>query len=240
MSHDLSSIWVTAKRAAPDDIRVRLRTATFRSPTVGKLWWSVDPQNRRNRIGATTRFVIDGYPRSANTYTATAFRLANPTVEVRALLHTPLAIAEARRRGIPALLLVRRPDQAIASYLQLLPRLSPATAIRMYCEYYEASFAHLHWVVVADFTQVTADLGGVIRRCNERYGTTFREFAASPQEQSAVKTQIRELWGGHLATPLPSAHRRTATELIAGWTRADRAQLCKASHLYESFTEFLV
>jgi hypothetical protein len=63
--------------------------------------------------------------------------------------------------------LIREPDVALTD------------ALFAYARFYESLLPFRSRFVVADFEDVTKDFGTVIRRVNERFGTAFREFAAT-------------------------------------------------------------
>lgn len=128
-------------------------------------------------LGPDTDIVIEGFPRSANTFAVTAFRMAQPgPVTVAHHLHAVAHVARAVDRGVPVMLLVRPPDDAIASVLARKPALRPEDVAVAYAAFHEGVAAHLDGCVVAEFAEVTSDLGAVIARVNSRFGTDFAEF----------------------------------------------------------------
>jgi len=61
-----------------------------------------------SRITGETEVVIDGFPRSGNTFAVVAFRQAQSRrVSVAHHGHVPALAIEAHRRGVPALVLIR-------------------------------------------------------------------------------------------------------------------------------------
>lgn len=124
-----------------------------------------------------TQVVIDGFQRSANTFSVTAFQFAQPEpVNVAHHLHAAAQIAAAVRWRIPTMVLIREPDGAIISHMIRFPCVTPEQAIRNWSRFYEAVRAVRDGVVVADFEEVTGDFGVSIRRLNERFGTAFTPF----------------------------------------------------------------
>ena len=59
---------------------------------------------------------IDGYPRSANTYTVNLIRHFFPDVKMAHHLHTVAALKIALKLGVPSVVLIRPPLEAVASY----------------------------------------------------------------------------------------------------------------------------
>jgi hypothetical protein len=227
--------FIRLKHRVPADVRVRARTALFATPRLSAASWAVlDPRTRANRIDARTEVVLDGYHRSANTFAKTQFQLANPDVQVSSHMHNPSAIIIARRRRIPAVVLIRDPYDAVPSLLQFMVGVSPANAIRMWTRYYSVVEPYLDEVVVVDFEEAIAGFGDAVRRCNTRWGTDFVEPPASPEFQGSVRARINKGWEGNPGVPLPSRTRRSSASIREELLPADRAALEGARDLYVS------
>lgn len=225
------------KHRVPADVRVRARTAMFRAPRLAAFWVTLDPRSRANRIDSRTELVLDGYHRSANSFAAMQFRLANPGVRISDHLHTPGAIITASRHGIPAVVLIRDPYDAVPSLLQLMEGTRPSSAIRMWMRYYTVAEPYLTDAVVADFAQVIGSFGGVVRRCNVKWGTNFAEPPSTADFQRSVRNALSEDWRGHPGLPLPSGARRASASIREGLSPADRGALDAAHDFYESIKE---
>jgi hypothetical protein len=124
-----------------------------------------------------TEIVVEGFPRSGNTFAVAALRHAQDrAVRIAHHTHAPAHVIAAVRRGIPALVLARSPDDAVLEYVIRKPSLSLRQALRGYVRFYRPLLPYRGGFVVGLFSAVTTDFGQVIRRLNERFGTTFREF----------------------------------------------------------------
>jgi hypothetical protein len=131
-------------------------------------------------IGPRTELVIDGYTRSASTFAVYALQLAQPApVRLAHHLHAPAQLVEAARRGLPALLLIREPRDAILSQLVQEPNVAMADALTAYARFHRRLLPYRDRLEVADFEQVTNDFGSVIARLNQHFGTAFTEFEHS-------------------------------------------------------------
>lgn len=222
------------KQRVPADLRVRARTALFRAPRLGAASVVLDSRTRGNRIDSHTEIVLDGYHRSANSFAGTQFALANPDVRVSTHIHSPGAIITACRHQIPAIVLIRDPYDAVPSLMQLMVGTRPSSAIRMWTRYYSVVEPYLDRVVVADFGEVIEDFGGVVRRCNVKWGTAFVEPHPSVDFENSVRAKIAESWQGHPGVPLPSSRRRSSESIRADLSPPERAALEAAHDLYES------
>jgi hypothetical protein len=128
-------------------------------------------------FGPDTEIVIEGFPRSANSFAVNAFRLAQARpVRIALHLHAPAQVLAAGHDRVPAIVLVREPREAIVSYLLWQPGIGVRLATRSYLSFYRTLEPYESSFVVASFGQVTTAFGAVIRRVNHRFGTSFREF----------------------------------------------------------------
>jgi hypothetical protein len=107
-------------------------------------------------------------------------------------LHAPIQLVDAARRGIPALAIVRNPGDAAASVTIRSPHVSLEQALEAYVRFYQPLAAHRDRCMVARFEDVTSDLGAVIQRLNERFGTSFTPFQHTEQNVKAVYALIEE------------------------------------------------
>jgi hypothetical protein len=128
-------------------------------------------------VGAGTELVLEGFPRSANTFAAVAFQSAQPRpVRLAHHLHARGQILRAVGAGIPAIVLVRDPAEAVASLVMRAPHLTLRDALRGYARFYTPLIRCRDDVVIGRFADVTSDFGRVIDEVNARFGTRFARF----------------------------------------------------------------
>lgn len=229
-------------------MRHRARTLVFDSPAV-----YLPFARRKYRgpspavIGPETELVIDGYFRSANTFAVYAFQLSQDRlVRLAHHLHAPAQLIEAARNGIPALLLIRRPRDAILSEL-LYDDVALPDAMVAYSRFYTSLLPHLDSFVIAEFTQVTSDFGAVVRRLNARFGTSFGEFPHSEagtreclalvRQRGSLSDVILGFESGvitreELSRELPALERKSkAPELREAWVPSPERSRAKSALL---------
>src|SRR2546421_9409717 len=101
------------------------------------LWYS-RRHHGPNVVSHDTELVIEGFPRTANTFTVFAFQMAQAApVRVAHHLHAPAQVIFAARRGIPVLVLVRPPEDAVLSLASWSPYVSLGQALAAYARFYE-------------------------------------------------------------------------------------------------------
>ena len=164
--------------------RHRLRTHVTEHPALylpiarAKRALRVDVRDlQRQVINSRTELVIEGYTRCGTTFAVYALQLSQERpVRLAHHWHAPAQLIEAAHRKIPALLVIRRPEDAILSQLVREPNVTIHDALVAYSRFYECLFPFRQSFVVGEFEQVTHEFGPVIRRLNARFGTSFAEF----------------------------------------------------------------
>jgi hypothetical protein len=139
-----------------------------------------------------TEIVIEAFARSAQSFVVAAFRLAQEPHAVRIAHHThsPSTVIDGIRRGIPSLVIVRAPEDAILSYVIRTPAISLRGALRGYVRFHRPLLSYRDRLVVATFEQVTGELAGVTARVNERFGTAFGAFDPTEANVERVFAEI--------------------------------------------------
>ncbi len=159
-------------------------------------------------VGPGTDVVIEGYPRSANSFAVAAFRHAQPEpVRIAHHVHVPANAIAGVRRGLPTLVVVREPADAVVELVLAKPALTVAQALRGWIRFYRPLLAHRGWLVVATSEEVLSDFGGVTRRMNERFGASFAEFDESDEAVEAARRGSGEYFEGRRGPGLPLVGR---------------------------------
>jgi hypothetical protein len=198
-------------------------------------------------VGPNTQIVIDGFPRSANTFAVIAFGMAQPhPVEVAHHVHLPAQILAAVKASVPTILLIREPEAVVASLVLRFPHISLAKALKRYVRFYKLLAPHRGAMVVADFPDVVSDYGSVIRRVNERFETRFAEFRHTPESVAECLDLIGDWDRGRFGAgeafdrraARPSSARESMKTELRPFYRSDRLAGVRgeAEHLYGFFT----
>ncbi len=145
-------------------------------------------------VSPSTDIVIEGYPRSANTFAFAAFLLAQERqVRIAHHVHGPAQVIWAARHSLPVLLLIRDPVDAVLSLVMRQPAVSLRQALKDYIRFHQMVYRYHASYVVADFDKVTSDYGRVIRKVNSRFGTSFEEFEHTPENVQRCYELIEEM-----------------------------------------------
>jgi len=120
--------------------------------------------------------MIDGFPRSANSFALEGFLMrAIGDCKISSHHHAPLAVFAAVKMKKPVLIVIRDPYQAIAAYSLYNGYLSLGYCIETYLSYYSRIEPLREFVCFASFDEVIQRLDVVIRRVNRRFSTNFSE-----------------------------------------------------------------
>lgn len=189
--------------------------------------------NDRSRlVRPDTDLVIEGFPRSANSFSVFAF--LNSGAGDMALahhVHSPSQIILAARYRRPAILLVRAPEDAVIAGLAKIATHTAADLLRAYALYYESLLPLRDHYVIAPFETVTTDSGRIVSAVNRRFATSFEAIDPERHAQLSKAFLAQEKLDG-----LNTAVSRTRNTIPAGiraGRHADRAHAAY-SHLLEA------
>jgi len=206
----------------------------------------IRPKTRPITVCKGTEIVIEGFPRCANTFAVAAFTFAQQRqVKIARHLHAPAQVIAAARKGIPCIVLIRKPRDAVLSLLVRAPHISAEQAIKDYIRFYSSVAPYRDKFVIGRFEEVTADFGEVIRRVNARFGTSFRPFEHTEEnlrqvfqiveEMDKQDTGLREVKEETVARP--SSHRVILKNMAKAKLETPKAKrlLTEAEKVYSMF-----
>lgn len=196
---------------APTGARVVARRAVRRAhellgdaPVFLPLQRLLTPEGARERaVTHRTELVIEGFPRSGNTFAAKAFTLSQTRpVVVASHVHLPAQVKLAVRRGVPTMVLVRDPADAAVSMAIADAHHRVEHLVDYWIHYHREIRPLCPDVLLVTFTEAIDDFGEVIDRLNDRFGTRFdrfdhdavaveRVFAAIDDKQRTVHGEAR-------------------------------------------------
>src|SRR5829696_4316770 len=185
------------------DAREWARRYVGRHPFLFYNFYRLRPNYRDLLVDRRTQIVIEGFPRSGNTFAVVAFRQAQrESVRVAHHLHMPAQVIRAAKWGIPTLLLARKPTDAALFLVIREPGVSIRQALKHYISFYEKAANYRDALVVGFFEEVTRDYGAVLERVNAKFGTEFSTFVHSEVNAKSVFDRIEEvhrsMFGGRL------------------------------------------
>jgi hypothetical protein len=167
-------------------LKYRLVSRIRPYPTLFLPYASFASAHNQARVRRETEIVIEGFERSGNTFAVIAFSTAQTRqVEIAHHLHAAAQIIYAAKRHMPAIVLLRAPEDAILSFLLFHPAISASQAMKTWLRFYTPLLPFKERFVLARFETVVSDFGRVIRSVNGRFGTEFREFEHTDENVNA-------------------------------------------------------
>jgi hypothetical protein len=230
----------------PKTLRHRLHLALIESPVLRALYVRCRRKLRPLAPNQRTVLVVEGFPRSANTYVVAALYEANPQLHglVAHHLHSYRSVIEGTRRRLPVVVLVRAPLDAVASLIQRYPDLSVRLALRQYVAFHRRLLPFLPSLIVIPFDRATAHFDTVIEEINERTRLDLAPHDGSSRMESRVLRRIeqmeREDADEHTlrenAVARPSPVRLATREAVHEQIRQRRRLLQRAEAVYALIT----
>ena len=200
------------------------------------------PSRKKLSVNQNTQIVIEGFPRSANTFSVVVFRMTQTDeVNIAHHLHVPAQIIKGAQLKIPIIVLIRPPKDTVISLIIREPKWTIELALKAYINFYKTIEEFDDYYIVASFEQVTQDYGSVIRRLNEKFGTNF--VAYTPQENEVnkiierMKNNAAKRKATDLQISLPTEAKKPQQEILKREIENERYKksLTIASNIYEKF-----
>ncbi len=200
--------------------RMIMRTARERigdDPALLPIVLRATPLGTARQLTDQTSLVIEGFPRSGNTFAYFAVCHAaneeNRSLEVSSHVHTPSAVKAATARRIPTVVVIRRPLDAVTSLLIAAPHVPFDRAILEWSHHHQEIWPYRDRFLTATFQQVTTDMGSVTQRLGRLFGTHLPQYQPSEVNDAEVFASIEQnhqvLHGGtENVVPRPSSARQ--------------------------------
>ncbi|MEO0508505.1 MAG: hypothetical protein AAF065_01440 [Verrucomicrobiota bacterium] len=197
-------------------------------------------------LRSDTELIIEGYPRSGNTFAVHAFNYAqgHENTIIATHSHSAAPVIVGAQRGLPILIVIRRPAEAVASFTAfqryirginedyVFSESNLMRAIERYIVFYSSILDLIDKCTIATFEEVISDYGAVILRVNEKFLTDFKCFE---HDDSSVN-EVFKRGPGHM---VPSEDRRIfkSKTLQALETGKCGTILEEAKHVYSLVVE---
>ncbi|MCT8341117.1 hypothetical protein MG296_13710 [Flavobacteriaceae bacterium TK19130] len=166
-------------------------------------WRYAGKRYSRKIVNSNTDIVIEGYPRSANSFSVKAFKFANGNqYKIATHQHASPQVVEAVKMSIPTIVLIRKPQDAVLSYAALraathgLENFRSGYDMRWLLEDYIAFYENVRNVrngfLLATFEEVLSDYGAVIEKVNQKFNTDFNAFEHTDENVSKVFSSAKK------------------------------------------------
>jgi hypothetical protein len=172
-----------------------------------------------------TDLVIEGFPRSGNTFLLSSIAHANPELRIASHLHSVAHVRVAIRKRIPVIVVLREPEDAVASELIRLQAGSEPTITRQLLSRYERFYRGVREalpdVVLSPFPVTTTAPEKVVQAVADRTGLSLTAVPSAQMQDvlADVENKTIEVRGylDEMAVARPSPERtELADELRTG------------------------
>jgi hypothetical protein len=147
-------------------------------------------------LSPETEVLIEGYPRSGNSFAEAAFVFAQRPREVVMAHHAHAAghVLAALAANIPAVVLFRDPVDAAASFIEETEGgISAGVALKEYVQFHEPLLARQSEILFVSFEDVTNDFPSLIRRLNAKFGTDFSTYEHTDENVAKIRALVDEI-----------------------------------------------
>jgi hypothetical protein len=143
--------------------------------------------------------------------------------------------------------LIRKPKDAVLSFAIRDP-ISVDQALRYYLSFYETVEGYRDAFVLGLFEEVTGDFGQVIRRINDRFGTTFSVFRHDARNVDGVFAHIERnsrkrfgeaSWENKASRPLAVREKKKREVVYELEDPKRRVLISRAEAVYDRLTRKL-
>jgi hypothetical protein len=205
-------------------------------------------RGRGEVVRRDTDVVVESFPRCASSFAVHALRLAQEPRALRIAHHThmPAQVLEAARLGIPTIVLIRAPVEAVLSHVIHTPALTIEDSLRGFVRFYEPLRGTREAFVVGTFAEVTQDFGVVIDRLNDRFGTEFVRFVPTranldrlvQEVETDFRSRVPSVEERERIIPRPSSLRESMKAQVREEYALSSAELRRrADAVYEDFVQ---
>lgn len=180
------------------EIRHALRMIVWNNPPAFRIWTRIRRRWNEYRVEPVTDLVIEGFPRSGNTFAFAAMRISQQQeLKIAHHTHSPAKILLAHRCSIPALIITRNPMQAQPSYWLRNPELPVERLIHDFIDYHKRILPLHPFFLTVRFEDVFEKSDIVIERLNLRFSLNLQTFRSTPDVIDKCNKFIDELHRKH-------------------------------------------
>ena len=125
-------------------------------------------------VSKKTSIVIEGYPRSGNTFLSKVIEYCNDEINIASHLHYPYQVIFGANLNKPIIILFRSPEAAVSSLMIRNKKMDIKTALLYYKFYYSEILKYKDDIVLVSFDNMLKNLPKLIDCVNKKYFTNFK------------------------------------------------------------------
>ena len=191
------------KKSKPNNILLKLKydfgSIIGQYPSLYKSWCQLfRPDALKRFVSAQTDIVIEGFPRSGNTFAVAAFIISQTKVpNIARHTHKVMQIKKAAELNIPTIVLIRQPEDAVISLTIRHPYISLKQGLKTYVKFYSGVRPYKAKYILAKFEDVTSDYGQIIQQVNQKFQTNFQLFNHNTEQKELAFQFVEQMHREH-------------------------------------------
>lgn len=134
---------------------------------------------------------IEGFPRSGNTFLVAAIQRWNPGLRIAHHSHLAASARHAITHGIPTVILIREPAEAVASVMVWDGRVTPSVGLLAYTSFYRSLGDAGQKALLVPFRDAVKRPDAVVRALNDAFDLDIQWSAFSAEEEKAIKGYLQ-------------------------------------------------
>lgn len=210
----------------------------FIGTTIGNsqalFWINEKREKERNKLLDTdSNICIEGFHRSGNSFFVLLFKRSNKGVKIAHHTHAAAQVIKAVESKVPTIVLIRKPEDSIASLIVWDENLSISIAIRAWISFYQSLQQYKNRFHLTTFEEVTENPTDVIKDLNSKYNTNFTLLELNEEQLLRMKSGFQAN-KSRLSAPLPTIEKDQAKLKYYDSIKGHRL-FPKAKSLYEQF-----
>ncbi len=188
-----------------------------------RMYWNVV-------VNKKTKIVVEGYPRSANTFAFNIFKrifleMGVSPKRIAHHTHSAAQIIYGAKRNIPMVVVIRDPLSAVTSLIIMndLHRKDLSGIadlyLKQYISFHEKIIGLRDKYILADFNMIINNYNHIITEVNEKYKVKFNLLNQDPNEQEAILETIKNdtlkrFKNDHKKLSIPSKDKSNYKEVV--------------------------
>lgn len=149
----------------------------------------------RRLLRETADLVVDGFPRSANSYVEAAFAYSQSARRLTIATHSHAAaqILRSVEWGLPTVVLIRQPDEAVASMMEMQKGAQALDQFQDYTAFYRPLLPLIEKVVIAEFSTVISQFDKIVKRVNQKFATDLEVPQINDEFKAGVDQEVQRI-----------------------------------------------
>jgi len=145
-------------------------------------------------VSNNTGLVIDGFPRSGNTFCAVSFRkFQKKKIQISHHTHSPANIKRALKLNIPVILLIRKPEDSLKSLMIMFPYMSFSIISFWYYIFYRSLLLYRDKLLIIDFEILTKEYQLMLERYNKKFNSSLIVHKVTKQNEIEIFEEIKKI-----------------------------------------------